>query len=81
MEQVFIMLEDQVDELEDERAFTQTVEASIMLNSAIYHLDSARACLRRAIAAEAKVSERLFDAEVDISDYEVGDETHFGDEL
>ena len=81
MEQVFIMLEDQIEELKGEQKFTQTVEATIMLDSAIYHLIGARDTLRRAVAAEAKVSERLFDEEVDISDYEVGDETHFGDEL
>lgn len=61
MEQTYIMLADQVHDLTQERQWIQTVEGRITLDATIHHLSQARDTLRRAIAAEEKMADKLYD--------------------
>jgi len=70
IEGVFDQLKEQIEDLEDEKKYAQSMEGTILLASATQHLNIARDCLRRTIRAEAAMKERLFDQEVDISGYE-----------
>lgn len=65
-----IALADVVDDLTGTRPLLQSSKAAFAVPHIIQHLQLARDMLRRARQDEERYSERLFDQEVDISDYE-----------
>ena len=61
MEQVYIWLNDQVEELIESYDYCDTDEGRIQVEAAILHLSTAMGNLRRAIRAESVAAEKRYE--------------------